>query len=452
MKRAKVFIKWLAFSIAVAMAFMVTGCSQNSASPSSDNTPASASEEEHQPVISFANMSVDNQDLKLTDAQKEVIKYFDNNYFEASVEDMQRYPNVFKGAQVKMTGKVVKVLQSTDTEFSALVREGGYHPDYDDLVPYEDSTVDPLFVVTGQQTSKRVIENDAVTIYGRYVNVEFYDIDGTSYSLPTINAFSINNYFDSEHNIALKFDYDTISAVAKAIFGENVKIKEQSSAGFHIAEPSYLVTLDNQSVSDFDTFVFNRNTGYVSDLRNYEPDFSGGTYTLYIAADLEHFIITYYESELKHLYLEYYDKDLVKVWSREFDNVESIPMDYTMETIALVADNDLYFINTKDGHDRIEPVLVGSKCKVFMDTDGVLLVGDKAKDMFMKVDYDGNITWRVDGQYDGANEWTQLQIVNDNYVICWSGVIDSDAEFGNVQGVGGYTVIDKEGNIVLETE
>ncbi len=451
MVRAKVFTKWLAFIMAVAMAFIVTGCSQGGDTSSSDDKSVSVSEKENQPVISFANMSVDNQDLNLTDAQKEVIKYFDNNYFEASVEDMQRYPDVFKGAQVKITGKVVKVLQSTDTEFSALVREGGYHPDYDDVVPYEDSTVDPLFVVNGQQTSKRVIENDAVTIYGRYVNVESYDIDGTSYSLPTISAFSINNYFDAEHNIALKFDYDTISAVAKAIFGENVKIKEQSSAGFHIAEPSYLVTLDNQSVSDFDTFVFNRNTGYVSDLRNYESD-SSGTYTLYIAADLEHFIIMYYEPELKHLYLEYYDKDLVKVWSREFDNVESIPMDYTMETIALVADNDLYFIDTDDGQDRIEPVLVGSKCKVFMDTDGVLLVGDKAKDMFMKVDYNGNITWRVDGKYDGADEWTQLQIVNDNYVVCWSGVIDSNAEFGNIQGVGGYTVIDKDGNILLETE
>lgn len=72
---------------------------------------------------------------------------------------------------------------------------------------------------------------------------------------------------------------------------------------------SYLVTLDNQSNDNFKSFVFSQESGFVSDLRNFGDD-SYGSRLLYIAADLEHYLITVYDKDTKIMNLEYYDKDL----------------------------------------------------------------------------------------------------------------------------------------------
>lgn len=56
-----------------------------------------------QSSISFANMKLDNNDLHLTDAQKEVLRYFDNDYFQPGFWDydgLNKYPDVYKGAQI----------------------------------------------------------------------------------------------------------------------------------------------------------------------------------------------------------------------------------------------------------------------------------------------------------------------------------------------------------------
>ena len=69
--------------------------------------------------VSFKNMNSD--DKQLTDVQKDIINYFDNNYFWfLSAESAQKYPKVFEGAKVRTGAQVLKVLESTDEKFEAL--------------------------------------------------------------------------------------------------------------------------------------------------------------------------------------------------------------------------------------------------------------------------------------------------------------------------------------------
>lgn len=156
------------------------------------------------------------------------------------------------------------------------------------------------------------------------------------------------------------------------------------------------------------------------------------------------------------MYINYYDRDLKKIWTREFSNVDSIPMDYTSDKITLVADNDMYVISTKDGKDMIEPAFVGNKVKVMMVEDGTLLMGKDKKDMFMKVDKNGNIEWKLNSKMDisdGQEHTIRLQIVDDNYVVTWYGVNKNESEEGyDIKSKDCYIVISDDGKVVLETE
>ena len=108
-------------------------------------------------------------------------------------------------------------------------------------------------------------------------------------------------------------------------------------------------------------------------------------------------------------------------------------MDYTSDEIMLVADNDLYVINTKDGKDKIEPTFVGEKVRVIMADDGAILISKTKKDLVTKVDKKGKIVWSIDAKYsilnnsddayyDSANNNINgLQVINGNYVLSYNG-------------------------------
>ena len=380
--------------------------------------------------ISFANMKLDNKNLKLSDEQKEVLKYFDNDYFYAEYDNLQRYPKIYEGAQIQFYGNVKKIIKSTDTEYEILFSYNGGTIDSDDLV-----------VLKGEQRDKRIIEGDSLRVYGRYMGIDTYEVDSTSYTIPTFNVFNAHSENDS------RFDMETINNAAKCIFGNDIKLSEFHDTG------DYLVTLDNQSNDNFKSFVFYTNISHISDSRDFDAYYNEGNTeppsterNLYISADLENFIITVFDHKTHIAYLEYYDKSLTKKWSREFSNVDTFNMDYTSEKLALAADNDLYFIDMTTGEDLITPVMVGKKAKVNLVEDGVILIGSDKKDMVMKIDLKGNIVWKTSSKYDpvdfdGFYE-IYMQIIDGKYVIAWNTTSYETA----------YLLLDKDGNIELETD
>ncbi len=195
--------------------------------------------------ISFANMKLDNTSLNLSDAQKEVLRYFDNDYFGGiEYDDLQRYPDLFQGSQISFSGEIKKIVKSTDTEYEMLVNYNGG--------TYQKDT---LVYIKGEQRKKRFIEGDFINIDGRYTGIDTYTIDSKSYTIPTINVF---NAYDTS---SAKFDLDTINSVAKYIFGNDIKISEFHDTG------NYLVTLDNQSNNNFKSFVFYTNQGRIVELK-----------------------------------------------------------------------------------------------------------------------------------------------------------------------------------------
>lgn len=403
--------------------------------------------------ISFANMKLGNEKLHLSDEQKEVLKYFDNDYFMVySYEDLQRYPDVYKGAQIEIGATVKKIIKSTDQEYEMLVQTSGPFIMEDWGIDFEDDK-QCYVVIKGKQITKRFIEGDKLNVYGVYKSIDTYNVDGTSYTVPTINVY--NTTSDDK-----RFDLDTVKNVANYIFGKDIKLSNPNETEQVTPFYSYLVTLDNQSNNNFNSFIFSQQSGYVSDLRNYENGYydTKTLRQLYISADLKHYLITVYNKDTKIMCLDYYDSDLKKLWSREFENTTSFPMDYTSDEIALVADNDFYLIDTKNGKDKIEPTFVGEKLRVIMDEKGVLLFGKTKKDLVMNVDYKGRIKWTVDAKHKILynDEYDQniegLQIVNGNYVLVYTGDDDSEKATDEYSfGVGTcYLVIDKSGNVVLD--
>ena len=383
--------------------------------------------------ISFENMSSD--DDNYNDTQKEIIKYFDNGYFLFNIESSKRYPQVFKGAKVYGGAVVKKILKSTDKEFEALAifeyEDFGAGPE--EILKTDDKS--KYLVIKGKQLDERLLEGDIFIWYGRYDNVNSYNIDGKSYTLPTINAMNIYNPNKD------RYSYSTIKTVAEYIFGKDIKISEpqyevdyneNTMTDLEANRNFLLVKLDNQSNANFKAFNFFQTMGIITYNSLHNQLSYNTAKRLFISADFKHFIVSTYDYSLKHLYIEYFDNSFKKLWSREYDfksnNEEYVaPMDYTKNYLSFVIDTDLHLLDINTGKDIVEPILVGNKEKVSMVSDGIVLIGTDNKDTIVKVGYDGKIIYRIDGDTKIKIDQVDSQIVNGKMVVELWGVADDDS-------------------------
>lgn len=427
--------------------------SENATAVKSEN---SVMNEDTGSLVSWANMKIDNPKLKLTDEQKAVLTYFDDDYFDINynTKDLQKYPEIYKNAQISFFGTVTKLLKNTDEEYEALVEVS-----FDSNAPEGEHTNEFAVVYGKHPDNAKITKGDVREFYGRYTDDKQFTVDTKEDYYPYVNTFysTETGYARGgyEDNAGKNFDFDFINKVAKGIFGNNIKVTDPDSMqdvninGNYVPYPSYIVSLDNQSSFAFKDFVFARTNGYIADLRNFESvndngetlEAAGeGGYRLFVMADFEHFVITLHDAKTKHMYLDYYDKDLNKIWGREFSNVTDVPMDYTSKKIVLVADNDMYVIDTKTGKDLKDPLFVGSKSDVFVVEDGAILIGKEEKDAIMKVNLDGKILWTCSTSLCGEHSIPSIQLVDDKYIV----------DFGAIPSIA--IAVDKDGNIVQEQE
>ena len=392
---------------------------------------------------SFNNMKSNNEDLG--DTQKEILEYFDNDYFEInSSESLKKYPQVFKGTKITINqAKVEKIIKSTDEEYEALII-GGFG--------YEISTrpENTKYVIRGKQLEERLVEGENIQVYGKYTDVNTYEVDGISYTLPTIEIINISR--------ESRFNFSIISNIAKYIFGNDIKITEPDDSEIGIDDDMmydyYKVTLDNQTNVNFKSFKMDKNTGYIAYNKKENNLSDNISKEIRIASDFEHFIVETSDSKLNKYYIDYFDKSYNKLWSREFDcklTTSSVStMDYTTEKMAIVVDNDLYLIDLKTGENIIEPVIVGTKMKVNMFDDGIVLIGNENKDTIMKVDFNGNILYRVNADTSMEIDDIYTQIVNDKLIVRMIGSIKSDS-IEETQYVEKYIVLNNDGSIEYST-
>ena len=395
---------------------------------------------------SFNNMKSNNEELG--EEEKEVLEYYDNDYFEIySTEALQKYPQVFKGAKLKITPLVVKkIIKSTDEEYEVLV-SGGY--------TMEQSTEEIEYALKGTQLEERLIEGECIQVYGKYTDVNTYQVDGKSYTVPTITPINIVR---GDEN---RFSLDTITTVGKYIFGNDIKVTAPDDDDFlddwedsDMMSDYYKVTLDNQSNANFKSFKMYKNTGYIAYNRTESNLSDNVSKTLRVSSDFEHFIVETSDSKLNKYYIDYFDKSYNKLWSREFDcklTTSSVStMDYTTEKMAIVVDNDLYLIDLKTGENIVEPVIVGTKMKVNMFDDGIVLIGNENKDTIMKVDFNGNILYRgnADTSMTGIDD-VYTQIVNDKLIVRLAGRKAIDE--GSRKYLEKYIVLNNDGSIEYST-
>lgn len=371
-------------------------------------------------VISWANMKVDNPDLQLTEEQLQVVKYFDNDYLRVTTYDnLQRYPKIYRNAQVSFWGIITKILQMDDETYECLFWLHG-ELDYDTWsLPEDRINKNELLVIRGKQPeNSRVAVGDELCCYGRYIDLQSVTVDGVSAYYPVISInYTAPSGFDGQYP---RFDLSTIKPIAQTIFGKDIKIKEPVCGEDYEYDELhsslyyfYLVTPDNQSNSNFSQFEFSLLNGFIRDANStvdVERLFN-------VAADFEHYIISVYDRNLHLMYLEYYDRDFKKIWSREFENVDTIPYDYTTKEIALVAGNDLYLIDTQTGEDVREPIFVGEKVSVNISEDGILMIGTGNKDNVMKVDRQGTLLWKTSVDLD-VTGCEGLQIIDGTVIAC----------------------------------
>lgn len=401
--------------------------------------------------VSFANMNSDDEDLDST--QQEILKYFDNNYFMYYSSLAQKYPQIFKEAKVQLDCTVVKVLSSTDDEFSVVVTN--YFMDQGTAISedIDELNENSLLIIKGEQLSKRLVKGDWITVYGRYNDIVTSEIDGKSYTIPQVTA--INVIPDGSQ----RFDFDTIKTVAEYIFGQDIKINEPvANEDYNTLSETgdfYKVTLDNQANVNFKVFNMYKNNGAITYNKIHNDLSSNIEKNLFVSADFQHYIVSTYDEDLDYVYIDYFDKDLNKVWSREFQYTSTkafaSPMDYTDEQMALVVDNDLYLIDLETGENIIEPVIVGEKVKVNMMEDGIILIGDNTKDTIMKVDYTGKVLFRTDTSNLTTIESASTQIVDGKMVVYLTGTWLDESD-GELYPDTEFLVINSDGTLEVETE
>lgn len=457
----------------------VDGPSSAANSPAEDSTASYNPVAEKVPVVStpendvsigLKNIKIDSSERELTDEQKAVVQYFDNDYLVVpSYEFIRRYPNIFQNAQLTLEGMVFKVL-SMDNENYRVVLWINAYPTYDPAYPYGYTAASGEYVILSGKTdpSAWLMENDLLYIDGRYTGIETVDIDGISYTIPTIDVH--NAYFPAGRTqfiMAEKFDYKFIKIVAEAIFGKDIEIRDPVAGedlsmveamvenyvlgGANLGpdenwNPSdllyedLLVELEDQSNANFKKFRFSKYDGAIVDAKG--PFDSGIERRIEFSADFEHFFLFTHNENLESLTLAYYDKSFKKLWEREFEEITDAIYDYTENNLYIVVNNELFIINIQTGEDTFEPSYVGNKKEIRKIQDGIVMVSESKSDGIMKSSLSGDIIWKtnlpvdvkymdgvqfVDGNivlsYDDA-DWTSHYILID----CDSGEILIDAK------------------------
>ena len=98
-----------------------------------------------------------------------------------------------------------------------------------------------LMVIEGKQLSKRLTKGDVITVYGRYTDVNNFDIDGKSHIFPTIKSINLIQ-LGSNEDTNYRFNLDTAKTVAEYIFGKDIKISSPVKGEDYDYESSYTST------------------------------------------------------------------------------------------------------------------------------------------------------------------------------------------------------------------
>lgn len=427
MKQVKKYI-----GLILCCSFLLTACntgenaekqSESSGIPSVENNEITSAEDTQNTnvVDSFDTDQTDDtsvgvnsmhiNDESLSDKQKLLIGYTDDNYFSLTqYELLQRYPDAFNDARVAFYGKVTKIIKADDTSYELLATLSEYH----DGEYFQSNEIcikgyhkDNYSDITNNY---RIIEGDQIKCFGIAKGSQNIDVNGESSYIPVFEADQV--IVDNGMGSFLRYNLSYIKELSQAMFPNGIKIREPiqgedfdidgSWDGIHDTSEMFLIgEPDNQSNANFTKYEFYQSMGYIRDNKSTADVIR----QLKMSLDMQHYILTIYDSALKTFTIEYYDLNYNKLWSREFENASIYQFntmrdndffDYTEKAIYLDLNNNLYIIDMETGEDKITSVTVGEKTDIRKTSDGILLMSDSLTDTVIKTDLEGNILLKLD--------------------------------------------------------
>lgn len=347
-----------------------------------------------------------------SEQEKLTVFYFDHDYmFVNSGEAIQRYIDIFEGAQVECYLSVAKILSYEGNDFEILAYLLENSDEVSNRYFEQDSR---LVLIKGTTMDARFIQDDIILLRGRVNGVTSTNVDGVSLMVPEI--------------------------IGSDILLQETSVEERVGSEF----PSYTCTLEDQSNAKLSSYKFYDRLGTLTDKDHYN-------YDILVGADGEHFLLEMHNYDTNSLTIEYYDNTRTCLWSREFQNAGTTYCDMTTKNLYMSMNNNLYIIDLENGEDVCEPQLVGEKMGIRKFDDGIFLLAADEADAFMYTDTEGNIKWKTDSDVR-LHDVQSIQKVNDTIVVECQDVSDAqvDLDTGFMSGTYRiYYVLDAETGDVL---
>lgn len=344
---------------------------------------------------------------------------------------------LYKEALISFKFYVKKVLEEHDDKYKIEVV----------LIDEYINSEDQILVIEGEyKNGNRLSEEYGVMYkaYGIYKKMENYTIDGISYVLPKIEIDKIVK--QGEFGIPAIYTQTEIRNISKRFFNNSsVTVAEGGPTGEDIENgnwyPYYITTLNTSGNNMFSKFKFYADDGLIA----VRPEKDEGNVNRFIskASDGKGYIMTTYTSN--YLEVQLYDENFKQIWSREFEKVERYTWDNNNYRIALVINNDLYYINEKNGKNIVDPFIVGQGLGVKVLANGdTIYITAQTKDFIMYINSKGKVVWRNDSKEIPAYVESIL-VGNDNIYVSY--------DLGHEDGTDSsyISVYTKNGDKVAET-
>ena len=334
----------------------------NNNSTQTDSNAKNENSENKQEIQTMSFKSMDATDTSLTDDQRAIALFFDEDYFFLETyEELVRYADMLKNINISSYCQVNTILSSDDETFEAVCQ---WAPSNEALWGGEVELTNPI-IIKGKKPEKMVMQGDNIALKGKLLGAETRNINGESKYLPVIEIIEMGDDY-------LWYTDDTIRQISKLVFGDNIKVRRPTEEEtfdmvndyfYNYQDHIWLVELENQSNLNFKVFdiwqsdprgVITYNALYNQGI---EKDYLNKK--LYITPDLQKYIVFDMSVADKYVYISVYDRNLNKLWQREISNASELTWDATNSNLVFVSDNDFYNINIETGEDIFNPVFVG---------------------------------------------------------------------------------------------
>ena len=208
--------------------------------PSQDNTVNTNTNSNNSNTSNIAKKisfkSLDATDNSLNEDQKELAKFFDEDYFFIqSYQEMLRYSDTLKGIRVALYCQVKNFISTTNNEYE-VVCNWGNSDDY--FWGIDDTKLRDSVIIRGKKPDSMFLVNDTLTIKGTLAAAETVSVNGKNYYLPVINVVDVGvnaNWFSES----------SLRKVSKLVFGNDIKVRRPTDE-----ENSKMVDYDIYSYHD----------------------------------------------------------------------------------------------------------------------------------------------------------------------------------------------------------